>query len=61
MYRTVLVSDVNNERLNRLLEKVGMVLTPLSQDACMKRLTADGADLLGLGHAGEGKDGILRL
>ncbi len=55
MYRTVLVSDVNNERLNRLLEKVGMVLTPLSQDACMKRLTADGADFVVVVQDGDGR------
>ena len=54
MYRTVLVSDVNNERLNRLLEKVGMVLTPLSQDARLKRLSADGADFVGRGRRGGG-------
>lgn len=46
MYRTILVSDVNNERLNRLLEKVGMVLSPLSQDGCLDELQSAGADFV---------------
>lgn len=46
MYRTILVSDANHERLNRLLEKVGMVLSPLSQAECAEALRRDGADFV---------------
>lgn len=46
MYRTILVSDADNERLNRLLEKVGMVLSPLSRDGCLDELKNTGADFV---------------
>lgn len=46
MYRTILVSDVNSERLNRLLEKVGMVLSPLSQAECTEELRRADADVV---------------
>lgn len=44
MYTTVLVSDAKCERLNRLLEKVGTVLTPSSEAECLGVLARGGAD-----------------
>lgn len=44
MYTTVLVSDVKCERLNRLLGKVGTVLTPSSEAECLGVLARGGAD-----------------
>lgn len=44
MYTTVLVSDANCERLNRLLGKVGTVLTPSSEAECLGVLERGGAD-----------------
>ncbi len=44
MYTTVLVSDANCERLNRLLGKVGTVLTPSSETECLGVLAQGGAD-----------------
>ena len=44
MYTTVLVSDANCERLNRLLGKVGTVLTPSSETECLGVLERGGAD-----------------
>lgn len=44
MYTTVLVSDAKCERLNRLLGKVGTVLTPSSEVECLGVLARGGAD-----------------
>ena len=44
MYTTVLVSDAKCERLNRLLGKVGTVLTPSSEAECLGVLARGGAD-----------------
>ena len=44
MYTTVLVSDAKCERLNRLLGKVGTVLTPSSEAECLGVLVHGGAD-----------------
>lgn len=44
MYTTVLVSDAKCERLNRLLGKVGTVLTPSSEAECLGVLVRGGAD-----------------
>lgn len=44
MYTTVLVSDAKCERLNRLLWKVGTVLTPSSEAECLGVLARGGAD-----------------
>ena len=44
MYTTVLVSDAKCERLNRLLVKVGTVLTPSSEAECLGVLARGGAD-----------------
>lgn len=44
MYTTVLVSDAKSERLNRLLGKVGTVLTPSSEAECLGVLARGGAD-----------------
>ena len=44
MYTTVLVSDAKCERLNRLLGKVGTVLTPSSEEECLRVLAQGGAD-----------------
>lgn len=44
MYTTVLVSDAKCERLNRLFEKVGTVLTPSSEAECLGVLARGGAD-----------------
>ena len=44
MYTTVLVSDAKCERLNRLLGKVGTVLTPSSEAECLGVLAGGGAD-----------------
>lgn len=44
MYTTVLVSDAKCERLNRLLGKVGTVLTPSSEEECLGVLARGGAD-----------------
>ena len=44
MYTTVLVSDAKCERLNRLLGKVGTVLTPSSEEECLGVLERGGAD-----------------
>ena len=44
MYTTVLVSDAKCERLNRLLRKVGTVLTPSSEAECLGVLARGGAD-----------------
>ena len=44
MYTIVLVCDANSERLNRLLGKVGTVLTPSSEAECLGVLARGGAD-----------------
>ena len=44
MYTTVLVSDAKCERMNRLLGKVGTVLTPSSEAECLGVLARGGAD-----------------
>lgn len=44
MYTTVLVSDAKCERMNRLLGKVGTVLTPSSGAECLGVLARGGAD-----------------
>ena len=44
MYTIVLVCDANSERLNRLLGKVGTVLTPSSEEECLRVLAQGGAD-----------------
>lgn len=44
MYTTVLVSDAKCERLNRLLGKVGTVLTPSSEAECLGVLARGGTD-----------------
>ena len=44
MYTTVLVSEANRERLNRLLGKVGTVLTLSSEEECLGVLARGGAD-----------------
>ena len=44
MYTTVLVSDAKCERLNRLLGKVGTVITPSSEAECLGVLVRGGAD-----------------
>lgn len=44
MYTTVLVSDAKCERLNRLLGKVGTVLTPSSEEECLGVLARGGTD-----------------
>lgn len=61
MYKAILVSDANSDRLNRLLERVGMVVSPLTTRDCVPGAECAEADFAVVVQDGDGRGAELSL